>query len=186
MTTFAKATLGMAAGVSLGATVVIGLANLTGSLLAGLLSDRYGRLPWMTWPMMLGAIAVMPGFWLLTTWPSPTTLYAVSFVLRFVLAIAATSAFIAVVEALPARIRSGALSVIYALAISIFGGSTQFVVTWLIRVTGNPLAPAWYMFVAALLGVVALIFAKETAPVGSERRDLAREVAARSLWMLIW
>jgi hypothetical protein len=77
MTTFAKATLGMAAGVSLGATVVIGLANLTGSLLAGLLSDRYGRLPWMTWPMMLGAIAVMPGFWLLTTWPSPTTLYAV-------------------------------------------------------------------------------------------------------------
>lgn len=165
MTTFAKATLGMAAGVSLGATAVIGLANLSGSLLAGLLSDRHGRLPWMTWPMVLGAIAVMPGFWLLTTWPSATTLYAVSFVLRFVLAIAATSAFIAVVEALPARIRSGALSVIYALAISIFGGSTQFVVTWLIRVTGNPLAPAWYMFVAALLGVVALIFAKETATV---------------------
>ena len=37
---------------------------------------------------------------------------------------------------------------IYAVAISIFGGSTQFVITALIKWTGNPLAPAWYWSVA--------------------------------------
>jgi MFS family permease len=165
MTTFAKVTLGMASDVSLGATIAIGLANLIGSLLGGVLSDRHGRRPWMIGPMVLGTAGTMPGFWLLTAYPSATTLYAVSFLLRFIFAIAATTALIAVVESLPMRVRSGALSIVYALAISVFGGSTQFVIAWLTGTTGDPLAPAWYMFGAALLGVAAMAFARETAPV---------------------
>ncbi|MEO5938053.1 MAG: MFS transporter [Sphingomonas sp.] len=164
MTTFAKVTLGMSSGVSLGATVAVGLGNLIGSLMGGVLADRHGRRPWMIWPMTIGAISVMPGFWLLTSFPSAATLYAVSFLLRLTLSIAATSAFIAITELLPARVRSGTLSIVYAVAISIFGGSTQFVIAWLTGLTGNPLAPAWYMFGAALLGVAAMAFARETAP----------------------
>lgn len=30
-------------------------------------------------------------------------------------------------------------------SIATFGGTTQYAVTWLIQVTGNPLAPAWYL-----------------------------------------
>ena len=164
MTTFAKATLGMPSGVALGATVAVGLGNLIGSLLGGVLSDRHGRRPWMIWPMAICAIGVMPGFWLLITYPTAAMLYSVSFLLRVVLSVAVTSALIAVTESLPTRVRSGALSVIYALAVSIFGGSTQFIIAWLTGVTGSPLAPAWYMFGAALLGVVAMAVAKETAP----------------------
>lgn len=52
---------------------------------------------------------------------------------------------VAVTESLPAHVRSGGLGMIYAVAISVFGGSTQFVVAWLTQLTGNPLAPAWYM-----------------------------------------
>lgn len=97
-------------------------------------------------------------------------LYAVSFCLRVILSVAATTALISVAESLPARVRSGALSILYALAISIFGGSTQFVIAWLTGVTGNPLAPAWYMFAAALLGVAAMAFARETAPAKAYRQ----------------
>ena len=164
MTTYAKATLGMASGVALGATVAVGLGNLIGSVLAGLLSDRDGRRPWMIWPAILATAGILPGFWLLAHYPTAATLYTVSFVLRLILSIAFGSALIAVAESFPARVRSGALSVVYALAVSIFGGSTQFVIAWLTGVTGNPLAPAWYMFGAALLGVAAMAFAKETAP----------------------
>jgi MHS family citrate/tricarballylate:H+ symporter-like MFS transporter len=75
------------------------------------------------------------------------------------------TAFITVTESFPPRVRSGAIALVYAIATSVFGGSTQFVVAWLTGVTGDPLAPAWYMLVAALLGLLAMSLARETAPI---------------------
>ena len=43
-------------------------------------------------------------------------------------ALSATPVIITITETLPASIRSGAVAMIYALAISIFGGSTQFTI----------------------------------------------------------
>jgi hypothetical protein len=39
----------------------------------------------------------------------------------------------------------GAVTTIYALSISIFGGTTQLAINGLIRITHNRLAPAWYL-----------------------------------------
>jgi MHS family citrate/tricarballylate:H+ symporter-like MFS transporter len=39
------------------------------------------------------------------------------------------------------------------------------VVTWLIHVTGNPVAPAWYLMGAAAVGQIALMLFPESAPV---------------------
>jgi hypothetical protein len=78
--------------------------------------------------------------------------------------IGSSSVLITITESLPRRVRSGALATIYALAISTFGGSTQFVITWLMRITGDPLAPAWYMAGAVALGLVAMSMMRETAP----------------------
>ncbi len=172
MTTFAKATLGMASGVALGATMAVGLGSLIGSAAAGVLSDRDGRRPWMIWPMLGLTIAVMPAFWLLIAHRTAPMLYAISFSLGTVRSMGATTAFITITESLPMRVRSGALSVVYALAVSIFGGSTQFVIAWLTGVTGNPLAPAWYMFGAASLGLGAMWFAEESAPAKLQPRPM--------------
>ncbi len=54
---------------------------------------------------------------------------------------------------------------LYALGTSVFGGTTQFVVTWLIRATGNPMAPAWYMSGAVALAWRQWALMRETAPV---------------------
>ena len=54
---------------------------------------------------------------------------------------------------------------IYAVAIASFGGTAQLVVAWLIHVTGNPLAPAWYLLFASVVGLVAMGLMRETAPV---------------------
>jgi hypothetical protein len=45
------------------------------------------------------------------------------------------------------------------------GGSTQFVVTWLIHVTGSAMAPAWYWMVAVAIGEAALLLVPESAPI---------------------
>jgi hypothetical protein len=57
------------------------------------------------------------------------------------------------------------VSTIYAVAIAIFGGSTQFLLKSLLVVTGNPLAPAYYWTVAAVIGFAATLFVRESAPI---------------------
>lgn len=57
------------------------------------------------------------------------------------------------------------MGIVYAFAIATFGGTTQFAVKWLIDVTGDPLAPAYYMGGTWLIGLIAMAFTKETAPV---------------------
>ena len=181
MTTYAKTVLLLPSGVSFGATVAVGLAYTFGSVAAGIGSDRFGRRPMMIWPMAIATMLIMPGFWLLSRLPGPATLYSTSFVLRLLLSVAMATAFITVTESLPSRVRSGAIAVVYAIATSVFGGSTQFVVAWLTGVTGDPLAPAWYMLVAALLGLLAMILARETALTSAGEKqgepDLARIAA---------
>jgi hypothetical protein len=68
-------------------------------------------------------------------------------------------------ENLPVATRSGGIGTLYAIAISVFGGTAQFAVAAMITVTGSPLMPAWYMSGALLLGLIAMTGMRETAPV---------------------
>jgi hypothetical protein len=73
--------------------------------------------------------------------------------------------FVSLMENLPAATRSGGIGTLYALAISIFGGTAQFAVAALVTVTGSPMMPAWYMAGALFLGLIALTGMRETAPI---------------------
>ena len=68
-----------------------------------------------------------------------------------------------ITEIFPRPIRATSLSVVYSIGVAIFGGTAQLVVTWLIKVTGSDLAPAWYMIVATVLSTIPLLWLKETA-----------------------
>jgi hypothetical protein len=63
---------------------------------------------------------------------------------------------------LPASVRSTGLSIAYATAVTVFGGSAQVIVTWLIVATGNPLSPAWYLIASSLVGIGAMFLMNET------------------------
>jgi hypothetical protein len=52
---------------------------------------------------------------------------------------------------------------VYCLGVSIFGGFAQFFATWLIKLTGNNLAPAWYVIGCAVVSLLPLPFIRETA-----------------------
>jgi MFS family permease len=164
LTTFAKTTLHLPSGTAFWATIAVGIGGTVGAPLGGWLADRYGRRPAMILPTLFVCLITLPAFWLLTIAPGKSSLFLVGCILRLSIGVALSAVLVHITEDFPARIRSGALAIVYALAISIFGGSTQFVVAWLTGVTGSPLAPAWYMAAAAILGFVALCFARETAP----------------------
>lgn len=168
LATYAQATLGLPANVSLGATVASGVAGLIFSPIGGLLSDRFGRKPVMIIPWTLLLFAGIPAFWLMSELRTPAALYGAAFAISFLAATATSSNLVAVTESLPKHRRAGALALVYALAISMFGGGAQFFAAWLTKVTGSPLAPAWYMTTAVVVGLIAMVLMDESAP-GRER-----------------
>jgi hypothetical protein len=67
----------------------------------------------------------------------------------------------AIAEQFPTGVRSTGLALAYNFAVMLFGGFAQFIVTWLIRQTGSPLAPAYYVMFGAIIGFIASVFLVE-------------------------
>ncbi len=165
LTTYAETTLGLPARVALGTTAIVGLTGVIGDLAGGWLSDRYGRKPVLIVPACLLLVLVFPCFRALQHGHSAWVLYGAAAVLGTVSTLSTVSMIVVIAESLPRSVRSGGVAMIYAVSIAVFGGSAQFMIAWLIGVTGNPLAPAWYMEGAVLVGLCAMLTLTETAPI---------------------
>jgi MHS family citrate/tricarballylate:H+ symporter-like MFS transporter len=164
LTTYATATLHMPTNVGFLATVFLGLTGVIMDPIGGWLSDRFGRKRTMLVPWSFLLLATLPGFFLLSSLRSTGMLIALSVVLTIAASLSTASVLVSITESIPARIRAGSLGLIYAFAISVFGGSTQFTVAWLTGLTHNPLAPAWYMSACVGIALVAMFALPETAP----------------------
>ncbi len=164
MATYSLSTLHMAANISFGVTVVTSLVGVCFDPVGGALSDRFGRKPVMMLPYFVMGLSILPGFWAMSHFRSPAVLYAVMGFISLLLGLASPPVITSLTESLPKPIRSGAVATVYAFAIAIFGGSAQFIVTWLIRTTGSPLAPAWYWTAAVAIGLVVMLFLPESSP----------------------
>jgi MFS family permease len=110
-------------------------------------------------------VAGPPCFLLMSHLRTPLALYAATALMAMLLAMGTPAIMSSLAESLPQQMRSGGIGIVYAVAISIFGGTAPFVVAWLTEVTGSPLAPAWYMSGALLLGLAGMIGVRETAPI---------------------
>jgi MFS family permease len=141
-----------------------GLCAAVATPIGGWLSDRYGRRPVMILAAALLLGATLPAFRLMLAAPSAANLMLAAGGLGALSSLAFTPALAALTEALPAPIRSGALGLVYAVAIAVFGGTTQWMAAWLTRESGSALAPAWYMTGAVALCLAGMLLTPETAP----------------------
>jgi MFS family permease len=169
MTTYANDTLHLPVELAFWATVANGAAGLAADNLSGWFSDRIGRKPIMITCWLIYAFVALPSFYAMASLRSGEALLGATALLSFLGAFGSVPCIVALTEALPKRVRSGALAITYAFAISIFGGSAQFVVKSLIIATGNPLAPGWYLTAALVIGLLAMFAMPETAPVKTRR-----------------
>ncbi|MDB5731872.1 MAG: major facilitator superfamily 1 [Variovorax sp.] len=162
MTTYAITTLKLSPGIALSATVIGGFVTMVCALLGGWLSDRFGRKTTMLWPRVLAAIVTVPAFMLLVEQPTAGMLLGVSSLLAALTAISGAGSIVAIPELLPRGIRATGMSIAYAVGVSLFGGTTQLLITWMIAATGNPAAPAWYVAATSVVTALAMFALPES------------------------
>jgi len=136
--------------------IVFGLAG-------ALLSDRIGRRPLLIWPRVAFLLATWPAFHLMVQNHDAVTLLVANGVLAAIGSFMGASLIVGVAESIHKDMRGTGLGTVYATAVAVFGGTTQPVIHWLIHITGDPLAPGWYMMAFTCVGLAASLFFKESA-----------------------
>jgi MFS family permease len=129
--------------------------------LSGLLSDRVNRKTILVLSLLGYVVAIYPLYAWLTAAPSMTKLWVVELTVCFFMAVFIGTYCTVFALLFPTRSRSTSLSLVNNLTVLVVGGFAQFIVTWLIKITGSPMAPAYYMLVGVALGFIATLFLKK-------------------------
>ncbi|RDU94714.1 MFS transporter [Trinickia dinghuensis] len=163
LSTYAIKILHMPMSLALWASWTAAFVTAICSPFAGSLSDRHGRkrVLWISRALLIAA--VYPAFMVINAVPTVPVLLAVVAGLGVLVAFTAVPNIVMLPEMFPREIRATGMSIVYCLGVSIFGGFAQFFATWLIQLSGNTLAPAWYLIGCGLVSLLPLPFIRETA-----------------------
>ncbi len=122
----------------------------------GALSDRIGRLRIMLTTSVLLAALTYPMFALLKAHPTLGWLLVLQGAAGIFKAAYSGPMPALMSEIFPVRMRSAGLSIAYSLGVTLFGGFAPTIAELLIHWTGDTLAPAYYVSLAAVVSGISL------------------------------
>ena len=136
---------------------IVGLVAFTvASPIAGMLIDKYGPAAVATLSAIVLGVVVVPAFGLMETGVITSAIFGLS-IYGAVVAVIATLTPLLMVDLFPARIRYTASAVSYNLAYAVFGGTAPYLATWIVSETDNGAAPAYYLIVLSVLGIIVAL-----------------------------
>jgi len=161
MTTYALNELAFTPGSAMASTILIGVCVVVFSLVGGWMADRVGRKMTIIAPRLILLLLLLPGLEIINTWRSEMVFYSVITVFAALQCISGSGVLVVLCENFPKYVRSTGFSIAFAFGITLFGGTAQIVFSWLIKVTGNPVSPGYYLIAANILCLAATVMLKE-------------------------
>ena len=162
MPTYLSTEMGMSESDSFIASTV-SLATYIGLIfLMGKLSDRFGRKTMLVTASVLFLLLTFPLFGMLGN-PSLVVILMIQIAFGAILAMNDGTLPCFLAEIFPTRVRFSGFAFSFNIANAVFGGTAPFIATWLIQLTGNKMAPAWYLLAAAAVALIAMLASRETA-----------------------
>jgi MHS family proline/betaine transporter-like MFS transporter len=162
MPSYLSVTMNYAESKGLLLIIIVMLVMMPLNIVGGLFSDRLGRRP-----MIIGAciaLLVLAVPCLLLIGSGNDGLIFLGLMLLGLALVCFTSSMPSTLPALfYTPVRYSALSIAFNVSVSLFGGTTPLVTAWLVERTGDPLVPAYYLMGAAVIGLITMLFVKETA-----------------------
>ncbi|MQT41571.1 MFS transporter [Pseudomonas sp. FSL R10-0765] len=162
MPTYLSTEMGMSESDSFIASTV-SLATYIGLIfLMGKMSDRFGRKTMLVAASVLFLLLTFPLFGMLGN-PSLVVILMIQIAFGAILAMNDGTLPCFLAEIFPTRVRFSGFAFSFNIANAVFGGTAPFIATWLIQLTGNKMAPAWYLLAAAAVALIAMLASRETA-----------------------
>lgn len=182
MPSYLAVTMGYAETKGLLLILIVMLVMMPLNVVGGYFSDRLGRKP-----MIIGACVAL----LLLAIPCLKLIGSghdgLIFLGLMLLGLALVCFTSSMPSTLPALfytpVRYSALSIAFNVSVSLFGGTTPLVTAWLVEKTGDPMVPAYYLMVAAVIGILTMLTVRETAgkPLRGSPPAVRTEAEAKAL-----
>ena len=130
--------------------------------LAGKFADKYQlRKRLLVWTILAPVVLTLPVFYVLGHVEHMGLAMMCVAALILPTCIGAGAYFALIMEGFPKAQRAFGTSVSYSLGVTLFGGFSPLIATWLIAAMGTPLAPAYYLLVGGAVSLVCLKYFPE-------------------------
>lgn len=160
MPTYVHEELGFSQDKATLATSIMLAVYIFAIFLMGHLSDFFGRRRMLIAACIAFIVLTIPLFLLMTK--ASTLLIVIVCQIIFALVLTANDGTLAtfLAESFPTNVRYSGFALSFNGANALLGGTTPFIVTWLIHRTGSPLAPAFYLTVVSVIAMVAIFMSR--------------------------
>lgn len=127
----------------------------------GWLADRIGPYRIFFSAVIVGGLLVYPLFGYVTAAPTAQRLFVAQVLMLIVHAFMIGPAPGLLARLFPVGVRSTGMSLSYNIAVTLFGGLAPITVTWLIRLSGSSMMPAFYLLGMTVFSLVAVAATKQ-------------------------
>jgi MFS transporter, MHS family, proline/betaine transporter len=152
------------------ATLVASLVAMAFTVLSGRLSDRFGRRPVLFGSLIMALVLAYPAY-LVMMQGSAFSAIAGQTLMGVVRGAVTGITAVVMIELFPTKLRYSGFALAYGVTAAVFGGTVPLVATYLVDVTHNPFAPAFYLMGIAVISLATAFTVRETAPTGHRQYE---------------